>query len=353
MKQQLMTNAQCVHSLSGGGDHGYLGLLLDPREYALISNTPFVRPVMPVVPNNTGASQHETHRLQTQYREDLRVYQECRAVKTTLRHQIVTAIQPHFLAELRNSKTNAIDKDLNEIVSWLFKRYGNVNSNRVRTEEQKIVNLTWHVSEPPSMIFTKIEDFCRLAAAANLPKTEQQKINYGMDIIKKTGLFTEPLRMWYNKGTNVDWEDFKDHFQNAHVELERISGETISQTPFHQVNAAIEELSTEVGDFRNEVLATVAELARNNTRSPAPPTPEEFNERAPPATAYTNATMNATTAQVNQELIRLLQAMHEQMCTLTFNTNTNNRNGGKHTAQDGSNKYCWSHGKCGHTGLQC
>ena len=65
MKQQLMTNAQCVHSLSGKGDHGYLGLLLDPREYALISNTPFVRPVMPVVPNVTGASQHKTHRLQT------------------------------------------------------------------------------------------------------------------------------------------------------------------------------------------------------------------------------------------------------------------------------------------------
>jgi hypothetical protein len=94
-----MTNAQCVHSLSSGGDHGYLGLLLDPREYALISNTPFVRPVMPVVPDVTRASQHETHRLQTQYREDLRVYRECRAVETTLCHQIVTAIQPRFLAD--------------------------------------------------------------------------------------------------------------------------------------------------------------------------------------------------------------------------------------------------------------
>ena len=47
IKDELKTNASRVTSDLGGGGHGHLGLLLTPAEYALVSATPYVRPVHP------------------------------------------------------------------------------------------------------------------------------------------------------------------------------------------------------------------------------------------------------------------------------------------------------------------
>ena len=42
--QLLTVNAASVESELGGGQNGYLGIILPPKEYARISNTPFVCP---------------------------------------------------------------------------------------------------------------------------------------------------------------------------------------------------------------------------------------------------------------------------------------------------------------------
>ena len=45
--QLLTVNAASVESELGGGQNGYLGIILPPKEYARISNTPFVCPPPP------------------------------------------------------------------------------------------------------------------------------------------------------------------------------------------------------------------------------------------------------------------------------------------------------------------
>ena len=47
LKQELRANASSVESDLGGGDHGYLGLVLDDAEYAAVSATVFVAPRFP------------------------------------------------------------------------------------------------------------------------------------------------------------------------------------------------------------------------------------------------------------------------------------------------------------------
>ena len=41
---ELKANASSIDSDLGGGDHGYLGLVLTNAKYALVSATPFVAP---------------------------------------------------------------------------------------------------------------------------------------------------------------------------------------------------------------------------------------------------------------------------------------------------------------------
>ena len=53
---QLKSNAASVPTTLGGGAHGHLGLVVDPQQYSLISNVPYVRPQQPppfILPPNT------------------------------------------------------------------------------------------------------------------------------------------------------------------------------------------------------------------------------------------------------------------------------------------------------------
>ena len=47
LKQELPANASSVESDLGGGDHGYLGLVLTNPEYAAVSQTAFQAPKYP------------------------------------------------------------------------------------------------------------------------------------------------------------------------------------------------------------------------------------------------------------------------------------------------------------------
>ena len=47
LKDELKANASSIECDFGGGDHGYLGLVLTDTEYATISVTPFICPVFP------------------------------------------------------------------------------------------------------------------------------------------------------------------------------------------------------------------------------------------------------------------------------------------------------------------
>ena len=47
LKQELQANTSSVESDLGGGDHGYLGLVLTDVEYATVSSTAFNAPAFP------------------------------------------------------------------------------------------------------------------------------------------------------------------------------------------------------------------------------------------------------------------------------------------------------------------
>ena len=75
LKAELRANASSVESDLGGGDHGYLGLVLTDAEYASIHPppAPFVAPAFPgplVIPNNT--TQVAALTLREQHNENLR-----------------------------------------------------------------------------------------------------------------------------------------------------------------------------------------------------------------------------------------------------------------------------------------
>ena len=85
LKQELRANASSVESDLGGGDHGYLGLVLDDVEYATVSNTAFAAPAYQAalsIPAN--ATQIQALSLREEHKEQKRAYYESKNVEKAL-----------------------------------------------------------------------------------------------------------------------------------------------------------------------------------------------------------------------------------------------------------------------------
>ena len=86
MKAELQANASSIETDLGGGNHGYLGLVLMDAEYATILHThPFIAPTYPApltIPPTAIAI--EALQLKDQHTEEKHVYLECKNVEKAL-----------------------------------------------------------------------------------------------------------------------------------------------------------------------------------------------------------------------------------------------------------------------------
>ena len=333
---ELKSNAQAVNCPMGGGLHGYLGLVLSPRQYATVSNVPFIRPVPPgplVIPPVTLPN--VAIALQAQHAEQMRLFQECNGVEKALKQQLVEAIDGSFLIALRNRSTNAISAPLYDVLTFLFVSYGKVTSTMLDEAEMKVKQMTYDPKQPVDIVYNAVEDLHDLSHSADSIYTQQQLMNMAYNIFLKTGIFKSAIREWNKKSSaQKTWVSLKVHFRQAQQELKETNGLTTQQTAFDHANLV------------QQVVEGVQAALR--------PTDEE-NELAD---EYMENVANMTTNQ--QELIpTLLQQMQQMQAIISTmqekmeKQQAPARKDRRMTQRRNTSQYCWSHGACSHDSKDC
>ena len=147
------------------------------------------------------------------------------------------------------------------------------------------------------------------------------------------------------------WDAFKTHSRKAFKALRRTGALKIQETMNRDqvMNMVSEGLQTVVGEFQ-----------------PPPPlyhpqVTEEQQEATPSLSSSdmgysANSTVSDFTIQTLQRQMEMMQSMMSQMNQMNNNNSSNNynrnirSNGGRNPNQS---KYCWTHGRCSHTGQEC
>ena len=162
----------------GGGEHGYLGLVLTDEEYATIPDTqPFVPPMCPGplnMPNN--ATPIQALNLKDQHSEERRLYLECKNVEKALMRHMQDAIEAKHLESLVDEHTNLISGDTPTVLEYLFYNCGKVRSDEVAQKEAEVMSLAWQPSEPMVLLARPLEQLQKLAAQAGMPCTDNQML---------------------------------------------------------------------------------------------------------------------------------------------------------------------------------
>ena len=335
---QLKANARSVRTSLGGGSHGCLGLLLSPAQYTTIAHTtPFIYPIHPG-PLNVPAFQlpHVTQQITSQHSENIRIFNECGNVAQALRKQVVAAIDPAYLAVIKNRQTNTITLRLHEIIDFLFRNFGRVTPANLADAEQQLLAWSFDPNLPIVLLYNKIDDLMDLANAAGSPYSAQQIINLAYILLNKTGKFTTRIREWNRiPQAQRTWDAFQMHFSQAHREL-RESGELeIRETPFNTAN-----IVQEVIEGVQQVLQPAMEAS--------------YEAENADVLHHTNAATPAPSQQtaLMEQMLHMMQIMKQQFQqNATNNTATNNNS--RNRVRTKIDKYCWTHGVCAHSSAEC
>jgi hypothetical protein len=365
LRNELKANAQSVYSNLSDGAHGHLALVLTDAQYGLLTNQPFVRPVHPgplTIPDGTTAPMITA--TKEAHQENLRLFREVQGVEKALIQQIVKAVEPTYLAALRNRSSNSLTGTVNTILDHLQTVYGRVSSQMLDDREQELRNMNYNAKYPIDIVFNAIEEFVDFADLAHQPITQRQTIAKAYTIINKTRRFKIPITEWNRlPAAQQTWIAFKDHFRQAHQELRETTNITLEDSELQRNNAnLVQQVVTGLKNVRDEESAVILEQMANS------------------ATRNTDA---------QQQLVTQLAQMQQAMALLQTQVNHNaarhhngrdyhERSGGYHGRgrgyqgrgggsygrgrapgrantfrQRNTSEYCWTHGGCGHRGQDC
>ena len=352
LKNELRANSSSVDSDLGGGDHGYLGLVLNEQEYSRVApNTPFIAPMFPGPLNiPRGTDTIDAINIRKEHKRNLGLYRECREVEKALVRHITTAIESKYLDYLKNPDTHLIEDDIPSVLQYLFDNYGKVPTRIVKEQEQEVLSTPFVPSDPMVTIFRPIEQLRTLAEIAKIPYTESQIVDFGVQLIKSTRDYETALGEW-NKKTDQEktWELFKEHFTDAQRTLKDIRGPTMAQAGFHHANLLASEIRSELQENQEKMFAIIKNL--HDTE----PTHDNDSEEQQESVNAVNS------LSVQTETLKVLTQLQEQLKRLTNEVkyNRSKKRQNRKTPDDASfnrtntDHYCWTHGMCNHKSNAC
>ena len=356
LHNELKANAGRVPSNLGGGMHGHLALVISPTQYAMISNTPFVRPAHPgpfFYP--PGTSDLNIRLLRDNHAEATRVFREVVGVDNALRAQIVEAVEPQFLTALRNRQTNAINLPTYQILQFLYDEYERVTPQMLQDEETKLKNMAYDPSHPIDSLFSAVEELCDLAESGGTPYTQAQCVNIAYVIINNTGCFTEAIREWIRKPVNQRiWIQFKLDFRRAHKEYKECTRRNANDTNFsaNMIQEIVEGIKQELRGINDEYSYTSA-----------PPLKDFYtaNSSISPTTTPSQSSIVSSLQDEIQSLRSMIESLQTNHTAIPSSASTGTVRSTNMQAnqtvlktKNGKElKYCWTHGIGTHDSKEC
>ena len=374
LEHQIIANTACIATSLGGGAHRYLGLVKNPVQYALISQTPFTRPVHPGIIIITPGTAAQIAQENKTHDEQIRLFNECDTIERTLKQQVVNAIDNLYLRAIINTTTQAIQLHLHEIFDYLYRTYGNVTPQKLHARDTEVKNMVYNLQNPIDNIFNEIESLTDLAIRARVPMSQAQCISIALIILLNTRKFTHAIRTW-NAIAVQTWVNFKTHFRDARSELEDLN----------EINAGDTQYSANIVQdllegFSNMLIERDEEPPQEQVLPPQqPPYHNQMNNiQQPPLDPTVQFLQTQLQQQQQQTINNILQngggrnqggrggggrnrgqgrysnrngrGFRGGGRNRSYHYNNYNPNQSRRTNTPG---YCWTHGQGNHSGFQC
>lgn len=240
----LKANAASIQSANGGGQLGFLGVMVSAAMYATLSTDPFIVPANPgdtPIPLAAGATSAQINEHFRAHTELLRLFRVYTAVTTALRHQILSAVPDIYLRPLRNRHTGYATVTPLQLLTHLFTTYGHIAPHDIEANDNRFKG-AFDPGQPFETLVQQIDEAQDFAEAAGQPYSAAQIVSNAYRIIFQTGLFNDACREWRRKTpAQQTWQEFQKDFNIAHIDLAN-QRQTAQGAGYHTANNTIETI---------------------------------------------------------------------------------------------------------------
>ena len=145
-QRKIFACAISIVSLRGSGQHGELGLVMNPSAYDLISpETPYIRPVHPGDPPTfNGMTQREIHANEGQYIARVSNFKNINQLKQKLTNLLLSAYDQKLPSVIMDPVTGQINKQLPLIFYLLYTNYGQITPTALNQKRDACTNLIYN-----------------------------------------------------------------------------------------------------------------------------------------------------------------------------------------------------------------
>ena len=232
--KKLAANASSVRTVLGGGQHGYLAIVIDPPVYQTLTGHAFIPPanpgLAPVIP--AGARPDQIAQLRDQHKTSLTIWEQYNNMQTALKNQIVGVFDEIHLKQLQHDLTGFANVTAWDLINHLYNSYGTQSPDDI-TQNEARMKADWNVTRPFEHLVEQIEDAVQFAANANVPFTDAQITNTGLHLVQKTGVFREECKTWRRRPANQQtWANFKTFFNEAYRDYQIENNITAANTEY-------------------------------------------------------------------------------------------------------------------------
>jgi len=340
VERKLIKNASSFPSELGGGQHGYLGLVLKPEKYQLVTGSTFTpHPNLGSIPTfPPNPTQPQIAQISSTHKEQLRLWRQQHTLIKALKKQLTNAFEDKLLKEKEDTYTGFNNVSIQDIIEYLFDRFGEVTPTELEQAEQDL-NAPFEPFEPFGVFICKIEDAVDIAEAANCPFTTQQILNKALtSIIKSQALPEVAIRDWRSKPqTDKTWPNFKRHFSKEVKDFQRDQGVTAKST-YNVANSTNQALLQAQADFRTLTEQFIDEFRKNN---------QQIEHTEEPVVEQAHAV-------TTNELFAIIKELRQEVATLKQDKENINPKSKRKPLPDKPWLYCWTHGaNKSHTSKNC
>jgi hypothetical protein len=197
LEMECKANGKSMPSTLGGGDQGYLGLIVNATVYARISpNDPFIRPTLPILPDPTGATGAVVAAQRTSFEAALHEFHTCNLVQRVIVQQLNTALDGDVIANMADDVTGLLEGTIPEIFQSLYKTYGKISPQALAAARRDTEAIVYNHSRPIVNLFTQINKYAQMADHAGASASQAQLIDSGTIVLTASTRFASDLRKW-------------------------------------------------------------------------------------------------------------------------------------------------------------
>jgi hypothetical protein len=269
LKKEIYANAMSKPSILGGGNHGFLALVMSPNGYAQLNGTqPFIDPVHPGTQPAHPAGATGPQMTESNRRHDfaLTTYVEFAAMRDHLKGQLIAAVDDTYIQILSDEIFGFANVTPRDIMIHLMVTYGVRTIEDLESNRDKIKS-DWNPDTEIEHLWKRAADCKAFADGTALALSDDAIMNLLLIPIEKSKTLPDDVKAWRLMDPILQtWPTFKTHFERANKERNRTL--RTGTAGYHALAAATAGLQLTEHSANAAVGSTPATQRRDNTTPP-------------------------------------------------------------------------------------